>query len=478
MDNFFEKQIKENIERNIILIDGFRISMVKEKLSNKTINKHSNNVYVYINEFLNYEKKASLAEDGYKEVSYFLEEWYYRLYRVSKSQIKSNITSIKKFYKYLLSIKKINKENYNELLEIIKDNKENWILKAERSNESSIWNFWDEVMKKQLIKLYFEAEKFVNKKSWENIDAVDILSIKFEGDDVIYFCSIFGRNNKEFGLAVYEGVSGLAGFFEILREEYDYIEEINNLITGLMMFLGNANNLEENDYIQIENSGVEFKNKKLLPQFRRYNPGYFPSEFELEDIEVFTRILKVINDFSSYISSSKFQSGLLEFGKCYFLDVNRNNECVINQYEISEIHDKYDDGEFIRIGYNEMDLKRLKKECRKSSSVWEMDAFYSLYPVKEKNEFFPVFFLVVDQVRDEIVGSCIVKPMEEDIEIQRYLLNLIKKIKKYPRKIILKNIKMDTYLSDIFKTLDIEIEIVENFRYLTNIKKEILKIEE
>ncbi len=104
--------------------------------------------------------------------------------------------------------------------------------------------------------------------------------------------------------------------------------------------------------------------------------------------------------------------------------------------------------------------------------------FYSLYSVEEEIEFYPIFFLVVDQARDEIVGSCIVKPMEEDIEIQKYLMNMIREIKKYPRKIVLKNTKMDTYLSDIFEALDIEIEVVENFRYLTDIKKEILKIEE
>ncbi len=375
ISNSYEKKIKENIERNDIFINGFRISMEKEKLSDKTINKHLNNVWIYINEFLNYEKKAALAEDGYKEISCFLEEWYYRLYRVSVSLIKDNITSIKKFYKYLLSIKKIKKENYNELLEIIKDNKKDWVLKAEQSNEISIWNFGDAVMEKKLKELYVEAKKFVDKKSWENIDAVDILGIRFNDDEETYFCSIFGRDNENFGFTVYEGFAGLEGFFRIAEEDYDCVEEMGNFTDGMMMFLVNENNIKGNDYIQMENSGVEFINKKLLPQFRSFTPGYLASEFEFEDIEVFTRILKVINDFSSYILSSKFQSGLLEFGKCYFLDVKENKEYSINQYEISDIRDKYYDGLLIRISYNEMDVKRLKKECRKSSSVWEMDVF-------------------------------------------------------------------------------------------------------
>lgn len=52
------------------------------------------------------------------------------------SQIKSNIASFKKFYKFLLGKGVISKTAYNDMIQIIKEEKDNWIRARKEYDES------------------------------------------------------------------------------------------------------------------------------------------------------------------------------------------------------------------------------------------------------------------------------------------------------------------------------------------------------
>ena len=50
----YDLKLKENIKRNEKFIDEFEKWLIEKKLSDKTINKHLNNIDLYINNYLNY----------------------------------------------------------------------------------------------------------------------------------------------------------------------------------------------------------------------------------------------------------------------------------------------------------------------------------------------------------------------------------------------------------------------------------------
>jgi|GEM_PF-644634 len=54
----------------------------------------------------------------------------------SPSQIKSNVASFKKFYKFLLGKGVISKTAYNDMIQIIKEEKDNWIRACKEYDES------------------------------------------------------------------------------------------------------------------------------------------------------------------------------------------------------------------------------------------------------------------------------------------------------------------------------------------------------
>lgn len=75
-----------------------------------------------INNYLNYYDITTM-EEGTHEVYMFLNDWFIRkCLWSSKSSIKENAASIKKFYQCMNEKKYITDENYNALCKTIKDN--------------------------------------------------------------------------------------------------------------------------------------------------------------------------------------------------------------------------------------------------------------------------------------------------------------------------------------------------------------------
>ncbi|PSW27704.1 hypothetical protein C9J21_21155 [Photobacterium phosphoreum] len=123
----FEPEIKKQRKINKKILFEFENSMIHEGLSNKTITSHMSNVDFYINEYLQYydAKSVLLGIDALDE---FFMDWFPRKAMWnSQSHVKSNITSLKKFYNFMSSRGIVAPKDLNKLKLIIKENKENWL---------------------------------------------------------------------------------------------------------------------------------------------------------------------------------------------------------------------------------------------------------------------------------------------------------------------------------------------------------------
>jgi len=140
MDSYeqYEQDCKKIRKDNEKILNEFENWLSDKKLSPKTIAKHYNNVDFYINTFLLHEE-AIEAADGVYDINYFLGYWFIRKAMwSSKSSIKSNATSIKKFYEFMLEKGNINEEAYIELKEEIKNNMQSWLDTMERYDDPEI----------------------------------------------------------------------------------------------------------------------------------------------------------------------------------------------------------------------------------------------------------------------------------------------------------------------------------------------------
>lgn len=123
----YEKLQEKNEKRNKKYLNAFENYLKNQGLTTKTINKHLSNVDFYLNDYLNYYDIIKM-ENGVSEINMYLGDWFIRkCLWSSKTSIKENAASIKKFYKCMSELNYIPKENYDFLCSIIKNNMEIWL---------------------------------------------------------------------------------------------------------------------------------------------------------------------------------------------------------------------------------------------------------------------------------------------------------------------------------------------------------------
>jgi hypothetical protein len=115
----YEQKCKKIKDKNHIHLDNFKKLLQNQGLTKKTIDNHIFNVDFYINEFLCAYDAQDVTQGCYK-ISRFLGDWFIKKAMWSScSNIKSNSTSIKKFYAFLLEGGVVTQEDYDMLCETI-----------------------------------------------------------------------------------------------------------------------------------------------------------------------------------------------------------------------------------------------------------------------------------------------------------------------------------------------------------------------
>ena len=128
------------------LLQDFTRWLASRGLSEKTIRTHRQNVDFYINHFL-LSEDAVEARNGADEVNMFLGFWFIRKTMwASPSAIKSNASSLKKFYTFMYEAGKIEKDDLDLLKDDIREGMPEWLETMDRYDDPNcdiedIWGF-------------------------------------------------------------------------------------------------------------------------------------------------------------------------------------------------------------------------------------------------------------------------------------------------------------------------------------------------
>jgi site-specific recombinase XerD len=144
MDDYdiYEKKCKIIRKENERLLIEFAVLLHSSGLSEKTIKNHVSNIDFYVNNYLLYED-AIEAKDGAISIGDFLGYWFIRKAMwASRTSIKSNATSLKKFYMFMLGKALIDEEELMDLKEEIIDRMPEWLATLERYDDPSIDDVW------------------------------------------------------------------------------------------------------------------------------------------------------------------------------------------------------------------------------------------------------------------------------------------------------------------------------------------------
>jgi hypothetical protein len=138
-EGYFERKEKQQ-QRNEKLLDEFKKWLKAKGLTDKTVEKHFENIDFYINEYLTYYGVQGPEEDIY-EINAFLGDWFIRKAMwASKTAIKDYCAGFKKFYKFMEENGRITEEDYKGICDMIKENKSDWLAGLESYDDfDDIW---------------------------------------------------------------------------------------------------------------------------------------------------------------------------------------------------------------------------------------------------------------------------------------------------------------------------------------------------
>lgn len=123
----FEEAAEAIREKNLVVLNEFGNALHEAGLKDKTINRHVGNVEFYINDYLLYDELREI-EDGIEAIDGFFNWFFPRKALWSTIETtRQNITSLKKFYKFLLEQERIDQDDYEFLLQIIREEKDEWL---------------------------------------------------------------------------------------------------------------------------------------------------------------------------------------------------------------------------------------------------------------------------------------------------------------------------------------------------------------
>lgn len=136
MEEDYEIMEKRIGSANDKIISRFTDHLKLKKLTDRTIQKHCSIISLYGNDYLlNYVEDTPL-DKGALFISEFLDSWFIRKCMwADEASSKANITSLTKFYAWLLEDGRISKKDHSEFLSIIKNEKDGWIARVNKYND-------------------------------------------------------------------------------------------------------------------------------------------------------------------------------------------------------------------------------------------------------------------------------------------------------------------------------------------------------
>lgn len=130
----YEKEVELITEQNEQYLIYFYDELIEKGLTQKTVQKHVNNMAFYNNDFLNYYDSQPMKQWCY-QIDEFLGDWFIRKAMWSnRASVKVNGVSIKKFYKCMLEKGYIELDDYQILVTTIKEPMPSWLDAVDKYN--------------------------------------------------------------------------------------------------------------------------------------------------------------------------------------------------------------------------------------------------------------------------------------------------------------------------------------------------------
>ncbi|GIN70776.1 hypothetical protein J14TS2_12510 [Bacillus sp. J14TS2] len=252
-------------------------------------------------------------------------------------------------------------------------------------------------------RLLIAAKEFNKLAPWTVVEGDDIYIITDPITKDQVFCSVLGNANELYGLAIYIGKEGFESLLQILNQSNESAFELSQKQKAVLVSFVNRDELEKADYELIKEANMSFRGKHQWPEFRSYQPGFFPWMINQEEARL---LLLALEQLPYLVEGIKEQPPHLEEtaqGAWLARIPKENSQGEIqwtSGYVTSSIFNWDATSEEEYPSYlSELEVKRLSKYKQDQGTV-EFDFFPVNMPIQEQEgerPYFPNLCVAIDQ---------------------------------------------------------------------------------
>ena len=136
----YEVELEKNKKRNEKFLKEFSEWLDSKNLSPKTKKNHLGNVEFYLNVYLNYYEVTKM-EEGIFEVRGYLNGWFIeKCAFASRTSIKENAASLKKFYQCMSEKEYVKVQDYKKLCMILRESMDEFFDNLDAFDNGTYWD--------------------------------------------------------------------------------------------------------------------------------------------------------------------------------------------------------------------------------------------------------------------------------------------------------------------------------------------------
>jgi hypothetical protein len=359
-------------------------------------------------------------------------------------------------------------------------------------------------------KLYDAALAFGDIEPWGWMSDIDVFGVQNPESGEIGYCCVLGELREVLGLVVYLGTEGLeqhrkiqSGKLHAGSPEFIYRQHC------LTAWFGDRNELDKTDLKIVKQLRLKFHGSNAWPQFRTFQPGYYPWYLTESEARYLTLCLEQTRDIAlrlkkdpDWLSAPKKNHYLVrvpidessQSGKGHensaaaqpaVSNSSMSQQLLFNL--LDEPHGWQWKNEWLKpapltlagvhpCSIDEVRLQRIKNTSQAQHGIWELDAFYTPSPVDGNDRpFFPYTYLCADHESGFLFDSVLAEPSMWQPEFCEAFLKGIETNKLLPNALWVRKEELRELFEPMTTRLGLEVRLTKKLPAIDRAKRELLK---
>ncbi len=317
-------------------------------------------------------------------------------------------------------------------------------------------------------RLYQAATAFYKLAPWKWMQDDQIFGVKNPQSGEIGYCAVLGNIKEVFALLVYEGAEGYAGHLRMQSGEvYAGHHHLTDFQKAMMASFENRGDLQREDKAVIKAIGLEFKGRKAFPQFRYFQPGFFPWYLTASQAFFLTIALEQALDVLPRVQKNPALFPPEE-ENCHLVRVAAMGKDGWDWHDEILPAPAITEKDYSRLSVDEVGIERIRQKKPIGKKIWEIGYFYMPAPVREKKgdkPYYPRAMMIVEQKSGMILNMQLEGLNDHPQAFRQHFMNFLETAAQLPASIWVDHKEAAAIILPIAERLKISLRQVEELLY-------------